>query len=151
MDSDAAKISIFLLSSKLFRTFFYLEGKITNKICTFVPCYLLVAAAMSFEEDGADGRSTTLRNKRHCTLCFWWLERRKLKPLIKDNGRGDAYGCVYRTQPECAEGLLCPHAHFWVYCIYTTWGYRICSFYREGCGRPKQQNGQQEIPSFFAL
>ena len=44
--------------------------------------------------------------KRHCTLCFWWLERRKLKPLIKDNGRSDAYGCVYYTQPECAEGLV---------------------------------------------
>ena len=31
----AAKISIFLLSSKLFRSFFYLEGKNTNIICTF--------------------------------------------------------------------------------------------------------------------
>jgi len=32
----------------------------------------------------------------------------------KDNSRGDAYGCVY-TQPECAEGYSCPHAHFWVH------------------------------------
>ena len=96
----------------------------------FVPLqmHLPSSAMMSFEKDGANGWSTTLRNKRHCTLCFWWLERRKLKPLIKDNGRGDAYGCVYCAQPECAEGLLCPHAHFWVHCIYS-WGYQICSFY----------------------
>ena len=25
---------------------------------------------------------------------------------FKDNSRGDAYGCVYYTQPECAEGLV---------------------------------------------
>ena len=39
---DAAKISIFLLSSKLFRSFFYLEGKITNIICTFAPAICLM-------------------------------------------------------------------------------------------------------------
>ena len=39
---DAAKISIFLLSSKLFPTFFYFEGKITNKICTFAPAIRLM-------------------------------------------------------------------------------------------------------------
>ncbi len=66
---------------------------------------------------------------------------------IKDKRRGDAYGCVYHTQPECAGGL-CPQAHFWVYCIYSR-GYQICSSNREGCGRPKQRNGQHEIPSFF--
>ena len=38
--------------------------------------------------------------------------------LFQRQCRGDAYGCVY-TQPKCAEGLLCPHAHFWVHCIYT--------------------------------
>ena len=31
-------------------------------------------AVISSEDDGANGWSTTLRNKRHCTLCFWQLE-----------------------------------------------------------------------------
>ena len=37
---------------------------------------------------------------------FGLLECRKLKVSIKDNSRGDAYGCVYYAQPECAEGLV---------------------------------------------
>jgi hypothetical protein len=78
----------------------------SHRILLFLQMHLPVTAVMSFEKDGAIGRSTTLRNKRHCTLCFWLLERRKLKPLIKDKCRGDAYGCVYDTQPECAEGLV---------------------------------------------
>lgn len=36
-----------------------------------LPLHLPVAAVMSSVDDEAGGWSTTLRNKRHCTLCFW--------------------------------------------------------------------------------
>lgn len=60
--------------------------------------------------------------KRHCTLCFWTFERRKLKSQSKTMPEvtpTDVYICA---QPECAEGELCPHAHFWVHSIYSSEG-----------------------------
>jgi hypothetical protein len=47
---------------------------------------------------------TTLRKKRHCTLVFDYLNYHN-QISFKDNSRGDAYGCVYHAQPECAEGI----------------------------------------------
>ena len=40
--------------------------------------------------------------KRHCTLCFWLLERRKLKPLIKDKSRGSTLA-AYDKRAEIAN------------------------------------------------
>ena len=46
--------------------------------------------------------------KRRCTLCFWWLERRKLKPLIKDNAEvtpTDVYILRSRSVPRVYYAL----------------------------------------------
>ena len=82
--------------------------------------HLPVTATMSFENDGADGWSTTLRKSDTVRFVFDYLNYHN-QISFKDKCRGDAYGCVYHTQPECAEGLLCPHAHFWVI-VYTPEG-----------------------------
>ena len=87
--------------------------------------------------------------KRHCTLCFWLLERRKLKPLIKDKSRGDAYGCVYDTQPECAEGLVPSRTLLGALYILP----RVSNLFvlLRWLPRAKMEDGQQEIPSFFSV
>ncbi len=77
-----------------------------------------MVAVKSFEEDGATGWSTTLWKSDTVRFVFGHLNYH-YQISFKDKRRGDAYGCVYYTQPECAEGYLCPHAHFWVYCVYT--------------------------------
>ena len=69
------------------------------------------------EWEGAAGWGTTLWKSDTVRFVFGHLNYH-YQISFKDKRRGDAYGCVY-TQPECAEGLLCPHAHFWVHCIYT--------------------------------
>jgi len=97
------KIGIFRLSSKLFPTFFYFDDKFRNKICTFVPCHLPMVAVISFEEDGAARWSTTLWKSDTVRFVFGYLNVGN-SISIKDKCRGDAYGCVYYAQPECAEG-----------------------------------------------
>ena len=108
---------------KLFPTFFhfFIQKRITFQ--TF--SYLCSCNMLSGHDILWGGWSLWVEHyiveKRHCTLCFWPFEPRKLKLLIKDKCRGDAYGCVYHAQPECAEGLLCPHAHLWLH-VYTPEG-----------------------------
>ena len=73
---------------------------------------------MRTEVRGAAGWSTTLWKSDTARFVFGYLNVGN-SISIKDKRRSDAYGCVCHTQPECAEGKLCPHAHFWLYCIYT--------------------------------
>ncbi len=49
--------------------------------------------------------------KASLMLCFWLLEPEKFKLHTKDIAEVNATGVVYAI-PECAEGKLCPHAHF---------------------------------------
>ena len=68
---------------------------------------------------------------------------------IKDNGRSDAYGCVYHTQPECAEG--CVPSRTLLGALYIL--LRVSNLFvllRGQFLRPKCRSGQQEIPSFFS-
>ncbi len=58
---------------------------------------------MSSEEDGVVGWGTTLWKSDIVRFVFDSLNYH-YQTLFKDNSRGDAYGCVYRAQPECAEG-----------------------------------------------
>ena len=58
-------------------------------------------------------------------------------------------GVYIIMQPECAEGYPYALMHTFGCIVYVLRGYQICTFYRLGCGRPKSQNGQQVIPSFF--
>ena len=46
-----------------------IKCRFTNLISIFA-VHLPYVAVKSPVEDGADGWSTTLRKKRHCTLCF---------------------------------------------------------------------------------
>ena len=46
----------------------------------------------------AKGQSTILRNKRHCTLCFWQLERRKFKPCSETNAEVTPTGVYVRSR-----------------------------------------------------
>ena len=89
--------------------------------------------------------------KRHCTLCFWQLEPRKFKLLIKDNGRGDAYGCVYqmRSRSVLRANLMPSHTFGCIVYIQSEGIESVRSIKRAFLG-PKQRNGQQEIPSFFS-
>ena len=100
----------FSLSLQIFPIFFAIISLKAHFI-SFIFCTFATASAYCGSDAhwGARSRWVGLYivEKRHCTLCFWLLERRKLKISIKDKRRGDAYGCVYDTQPECAEGLLC--------------------------------------------
>ena len=49
---------------------------------------------MSSVDDGTDGWSTTLRNKRHCTLCFWLFE------LSHDE---QTQFCIFHTRLQQSE------------------------------------------------
>ena len=69
---------------------------------------------------------------------------------FKDNSRGDAYGCVYYTQPECAEGLVPSRTLLGALYIYPE-GIKSVRSFKRGFLGPKQWNGQQEIPSFFCF
>ena len=68
--------------------------------------HLPVAAGMHTEVCGVDGWSTTLRNKRHCTLCFWLLERRKFKPCSK------TYAEVTPTDVYIVRSRSVPRAYY---------------------------------------
>ena len=57
--------------------------------------------------------------------------------LFQKQCRGDAYGCVYYAQPECAEARVALRILFGCIIIYVKRGYRICSFKRDGFLRPK--------------
>ena len=60
--------------------------------------------------------------KRHCTLCFWSFERRKLKYPSKTSAEVTPTD-VYIMRSRSVPGVLCPHAHFWVHHIYSLRGY----------------------------
>ncbi|MBQ3929994.1 MAG: hypothetical protein II708_03485, partial [Paludibacteraceae bacterium] len=46
---------------------------------------------------------------------------------FKGKCRGDAYGCVYHTQPECAEGIM-PSSTLWGI-VYASEGINsVCSY-----------------------
>ena len=64
--------------------------------------HLPVVAVMSFENDRAKGGALHCGISDTVRFVFGSLNYHNQRP-IKDNSRGDAYGCVY-TQPECAEG-----------------------------------------------
>jgi hypothetical protein len=68
---------------------------------------------------------------------------------FEDNGGGDAYGCVYLCAAGVCRGLIMPSCTLLVV-LYMLRRVSLCLFYWEGCGRPKCQNKQQEIPSFFS-
>ena len=90
----------------------------------------------------------TLWKKRHCTLCFWSFEL-PLQFSIKDKCRGDASEVYIRTQPVVCKRVYTLMHTFRVYYI-CFWGYRICLFYWEGCGRPKRRNEQRRYPLFIS-
>ena len=92
----------------------------------------------------------------HCgkaTLCALFLSCLNYhnQISIKDNSRGDAYGCVYHTQPECAEGLLCPHAHFWVHCIYTPEGIKSVRSIEKAVVGLNSRTGSRRYPLSFCI
>ena len=39
--------------------------------------------------------------------------------------------------PPCAEGILCPHAHYAVVSYLQSW-MLLCAVFRKGCGRPQE-------------
>jgi|GEM_PF-4687506 len=58
--------------------------------------------------------------KASLMLCFWQLKITTEKTSQEHCG-GECYGCSIYS-PECAEGKLCPHAHFWDAYILTSVG-----------------------------
>ena len=108
------------------------------------------AAMMSSVDDGADGRCTTLRNKRHCTLRFWQLEPRKFNSCSKTLAEVTPTD-VYIIRSRSVPRVLYPHAHFWVCVVYIPEGIKSVRSFKRGFLGPKQRNGQQEIPSFFSV
>ncbi len=81
----------------------------------FLSDFICIFASSKPKPAGWRG-TTTLRNKRHCTLVFGDLNYHNQIPS-KDNGRGDAYGCIY----VCSRGVprvLVPSVHTFGCTIY---------------------------------
>ena len=97
-----SKIGIFLLSSKLFVTFFCFVQRNTNKICNFVAAICLLRLGFTLRCEEPARWSTTYWKSDTVRFVFGGLNVGNSYPYQKQC-RGDAYGCVY-TQPECAEG-----------------------------------------------
>ena len=76
------------------------------------------------------------------TLCFWSLEPRKFKRRIKDNAEVDATG-GYILSRGCAEGLLCPYAHYSRISIIPTAWVSFCSVHSMGFPRTLTANRQR--------
>ncbi len=71
-----------------------------------------------------------------------------LQISIKDKCRGDASEVYIGTHPVVCKRVYTLMHTFRVYYI-CLWGYQICSFNREGCGRPKKTERAEEIPSLI--
>ena len=98
-----------LLSSKLFPTFFYLEGKITNKICTFAPAFCLLKLWCTLRCAELLGRSTTYW-KALLTLCFWTFETTTIEQRTRTNAGVTPRGVVYTLRSVLrGSGILNAH------------------------------------------
>ena len=119
--------------------------------CYLCSCILPIAVKMSFEEDGAVGWSTTLWKSDTVRFVFGLLERRKLKLLNKDKCRGDAYGCVYHAQPECAEGH-CALMHTFGCIVYIpSEGIKSVRSIKEASYGLSHGTGSRRYPRFFCI
>ena len=65
--------------------------------------------------------TTTLRNKRHCTLCFWWLERRKFKSLSKTIAEVTPTGVYIRNRSVPRANYALTGTLLGASYIYLTW------------------------------
>ncbi len=74
---------------------------------------------MSSEDDRADGWCTTWWKSDTVRFVFDYLNVGNSSSQSKTNAEVTPTDVYNYAQPECAEGLLCPYAHFWVHCIYT--------------------------------
>ena len=86
--------------------------------------------------------------KASLMLCFWLFERRKLKSCTKTKAEVNATGVVYT--PGVCRGLTMPSRTLFGCTIYLpAWVFRLCSFYWEGCGRPKRGTADEDTPLFI--
>ena len=107
-------------------------------------------AMMFSEEDRAAGWSTTLWKSDTVRFVFGLFELPQSN-LVQRQCRGDAYGCVYHSQPECAEGH-CALTHTFGCIVYIpSEGIKSVRSDKEAVVGLNRRDGQQEIPSFFLL
>ena len=89
--------------------------------------------------------------KRHCTLCFWTFERRKLKSQSKTNAEvtpTDVY--IMRSRSVPRANSMPSRTLLGALYIYRLRVSNLFVLLRRHFLRPKCRNGQKEIPSFFS-
>ena len=69
--------------------------------------------------------------KRHCTLCFWQLERRKFNSCSKTTAEVTPTDVYYIRSRSVPRGIVPSRTLLGALYIYA-WGYQICSFFQEG-------------------
>ena len=71
-----------------------------------------------------------------------------IKSQSKTNAEVNATGVVYT--PGVCRGLTMPSRTLFGCTIYLpAWVFRLCSFYWEGCGRPKRGTADEDTPLFI--
>ena len=117
-----------LILKGIFVTFFLFGLRITNKFCTFVAAFCLSRLGYTLRCMELDGGSTTLRNKRHCTLCFWQLERRKFKPCSETIAEVTPTGVYIRSRSVPRVNHALNGTLLGAFYIYSSVGILLCSF-----------------------
>jgi len=83
---------------------------------------------MSSEDDRVDGWSTTLWKSDTVRFVFGYLNVGNSSHWSKTKAEVTPTD-VYMIRSRSVPRVLCPHAHFWVHCIYSR-GYQICQSYQ---------------------
>ena len=94
----------------------------------FCACICPLTAGMSSEGDGAWWAEHFILEKRHCTLCFWQLERRKFKPCSETIAEVTPTGVYIRSRSVPRANHALTGTLLGAFCIYSSVGILLCSF-----------------------